>query len=90
MRVQANGSVIWQIKIGSDTNTDNCKSIIETSQGIYFIADSNSFSTNYGIILGKLSSGGSLEWIKLFNGVGNARAHTIFEREGGLMIGGHT
>lgn len=62
MSIDETGAVNWSIKLGTDSDTDTCKDIIEANNAVYFVADSRSFSASFSIVLGKVSTSGNLEW----------------------------
>ena len=90
MSLSSNGDVVWSRRIGSDSNTDTCKSVVSRQDGIYFLADSNSFSGMFSILLGKLTVNGNLEWMKQIQGIANTRASSLYSVNGELILAGQT
>lgn len=90
MSLDSTGQSVWEKRIGSDSNTDICKGIVEFEDGIYFAGESRSFSAAYSLLLGKMTLNGNLEWLKLVSGVSHTRSINLHERDGFLIIGGYT
>jgi len=91
-KLSQNGQVLWEYA-SLDTldltiksffvNTDN--TVVWVGHGI------NPATANYDIVLGKLTSGGQLEWKKYAGGAGNQYGNALCQAvDGGYIVGGST
>ncbi len=100
LKLDSVGNIIWQHTIGGD-QTDNAKSIFETSDNGFLIggysqssisyekSESNRGFTDYWVV--RLDSSGSLLWDKTIGGSGFDNLFSVIEMDDGkLLLGGES
>jgi hypothetical protein len=91
VKTDANGNMLWNKTYGG-TGTDQGDSVIQTSDGGYAITGySNSFGTNYDVLLVKTDANGVMQWNKTYGGTGIDHAFSLVQTsDGGYAVAGIT
>ena len=93
IKLDSNGTVLWQKIYGENDDEDSMSSIQETTDGGYVVAGATaSFGAGSGDVwVLKLDSNGNVVWQKTYGGTRWDRAFSIQETtDGGYVVAGYT
>ena len=99
LKIDANGNIVWNKTYGG-ANMDIAHSIARTAEGKYLVtgftysSNSGDFGANHGssdCFIAKVTSEGSLEWLKTYGGNNYEEGKDIIANTDGTMVmAGHT
>lgn len=71
IKIDGQGSVVWQKRLGDDSVPDFCWGLAESSQDNFlYIGGATGFSSSRNAMVAKITQNGDLVWLKLYGGVG--------------------
>lgn len=93
MKYDSDGNLVWSTTYGVSTGSDEggVDIAIDKNQQVYFTGNT-SLNGQANFVIGKCSSGGAIEWVKVYNGKQNNAdyAAAICVNDNNLFVAGNT